>query len=140
MRRIGQDFNATIDELERVRQWLIDVFRIQDQLGPELEREVLVAVTEVFVNVAKHGNLKVEETVQIQLDFTEEALVIIFEESGESIDLAKLEDPDLDALHESGYGLFIVKHMMDTFEYVPKPSGNGRNVTRMTKGYHHGER
>lgn len=140
MRRINQDFNAKIDELEGVRQWMLEAFRIQGQPGPEIERDVLVAVTEVFVNVVKHGNLKAEDTVQVSLDFTEEALVIIFEESGEVFDIASLEDPDLDVLHESGYGLFIVKNMMDTVEYFPKNSGNGRNVTRMTKGYQHGER
>lgn len=140
MRGSSQDFSPTIDDLERVRQWMLEAFRTQGRPGAEIAREVLVAVTEVFVNVVKHGSLKADDTVRISLDFAEEALVVTFEESGRSFDLAALEDPDWDALQESGYGLFIVKNMMDTLEYFPKDAGDGRNITRLTKGYQHGER
>jgi anti-sigma regulatory factor (Ser/Thr protein kinase) len=140
MRRINREFNVRIDAIELIRHWMLGAFQIRGQPGPEIRSDVLVAVTEVFVNFVKHSNLKVEDVIEIQLEFTEEALVIIFKESGEPFDITELEDPDLDALHESGYGLFIVKSLMDTFEYFPKNSGKAHNITKMTKGYDHGER
>jgi anti-sigma regulatory factor (Ser/Thr protein kinase) len=88
--------------------------------------------------MVKHSKLTDKDIIEIQIEFTDDALVIIFKETGEPFDISELEDPDLDALHESGYGLFIVKSLMDTFEYFPKTTGKAYNITRMTKGYRHG--
>ena len=140
MRRFNREFSVEIDRLEHVRQWMLDAFEHENRPTAEVRSDVLVAVTEVFVNFVKHSNLGTEDTIEIQVEFTEEVLVIIFKESGEPFDITELEDPDLDALHESGYGLFIVKSLMDTFEYFPKTSGKAQNITKMTKGYQHGER
>lgn len=140
MSRLVQEFRVQLDELERVRQSVLAFSQSQDPLGEEFTHDVLAAVTEVFVNFVKHSNLKAEDFIELQIEFTEEALVIIFKDFGEPFEIAKVEDPDLDALHESGYGLFIVKSLMDTLEYFPKTSDKAYNTTRLTKGYHHGER
>jgi anti-sigma regulatory factor (Ser/Thr protein kinase) len=140
MSRLNQEFRVEMGELERVRQWLLAVFQQRFQSDSEIQHDILVAVTEIFVNFIKHSKLKAEDIIQIQLDFTDEILIIIFKESGEPFDITQLEDPDLDGLHESGYGLFIVKNLMDSFEYFPKNSDKAQNITKITKGYRHGER
>lgn len=138
MRRSLQEFTVKIDELERVRLWMLAALEIQDRPAQDVRHDILVAVTEVFVNLVKHSKLTASDIIEIQIEFTDDALVIIFKETGEPFDISELEDPDLDALHESGYGLFIVKSLMDTFEYFPKTTGKAYNITRMTKGYRNG--
>ena len=135
-----REFHVQLDDLELVRQWMLDAFQQQDRPDSSTRHDVLVAVTEVFVNFTKHSRLTAADSIEIQLEFQDDALVIIFKESGESFDITELEDPDLDALHESGYGLFIVRSLMDTFEYYPKSSGKAYNITKMTIGYQHGQR
>jgi len=140
MKRFNQEFQVRMDDLERIRQWLLDVFQNLARPDPEIQHDILVAVTEIFVNFVKHSSLSAEDFLEIQLDFTEDILIVIFKESGKPFDITQLEDPDLDGLHESGYGLFIVKNLMDSFEYFPKKSEKAQNITKITKGYHHGER
>jgi len=135
-----REFHVQLDELELVRQWMLEGFQQQDRPDVAARHEVLVAVTEVFVNFTKHSKLTAQDTIEIQLEFRDDLLVIVFKDAGESFDLDELEAQDLDALHESGYGLFIVKSLMDTFEYYPKASGKAYNITKMTKGYQHGQR
>lgn len=140
MKRFNQEFPVEMDSLERIRQWFLEIFQKQARPDPDIQHDILVAVTEIFVNFVKHSTLTAQDLLVIQLDFTEDILIIIFKESGEAFDITQLEDPDLDGLHESGYGLFIVKNLMDSFEYFPKNSDKTQNITKITKGYHHGER
>jgi anti-sigma regulatory factor (Ser/Thr protein kinase) len=140
MRPLSREFNVQLEVLEHVRQWMLAAFQAHDQPAPEIRHDILVAVTEVFVNFVKHSKLGAQDFIEIQIEFCDEALVISFRESGEPFDSTETGDPDLDALSESGYGLFIVKSLMDTFEYFPKTSEKAYNETKMTKGYYHGQR
>ncbi|MEO7330955.1 MAG: ATP-binding protein [Minicystis sp.] len=96
----------------------------------ELEAHAISAVGEAFNNVAIHGyeGLAVGY-IDTAIGWTADELVIQITDNGHSFDPAAVEPLDLDELHESGMGLFIMKSFMDRVDYAPGPP----NVLRMVK-------
>ena len=105
----------------------------QQELGEpwvELEEQAISAVGEAFNNVAIHGydGLAVG-FIDTTIGWTVDELVIQITDTGHSFDPDAAAPLDLDELHESGMGLFIMKSFMDRVDYVPGPP----NVLRMVK-------
>ena len=100
--------------------------------------QVVSAFGEAFNNVAMHayeGRLPTEGDpeleVEIEIDVGRDYLTIRLKDRGASFNLNEVPPPDLDALPESGMGLFIIRSFMDEVLYCP---GNP-NVLSMTKRY-----
>jgi len=72
--------------------------------------------------------------VEIEVDVGEAGITIRIADYGRSFDLSRIAEPDLDALPESGLGIFIIQSFMDEVSYSSGPAANGaRNVLSMTK-------
>ena len=103
---------------------------IADILLPEL----LIAVEEIFVNIASYA-YKPEEKGDVTLSvMIGEAAVIRFEDSGEPFNPLEKDDPDFDIpIMErkiGGLGINIVKNMMDEVEYEYT---NEKNILTISK-------
>jgi serine/threonine-protein kinase RsbW len=92
--------------------------------------QVVTAVGEAFNNVVLHGYSGDRSgTVRIAVEFGTGFVRLIIEDMGESWDPLRVGAPDLDALPESGMGVFIMRSFMDEVAYRP-----GRpNVLTMSK-------
>lgn len=102
------------------------------------EREVTVynlqlALHEVCTNVVKHAYAGTSGgRVLVSLTLHEEAqrLVIEVRDSGSSFDIDSVAEPDLEQAQAGGYGLFLVRALMDEVTYTP---GVQQNVWRLVK-------
>jgi serine/threonine-protein kinase RsbW len=96
----------------------------------DFEPEVVSAVGEAFNNIAVHGFRGREPgPVQIEVDWDDDKLIITMIDDGLTYDPASVALPDLDALPESGMGLFIMQSCMDEVDYRAGPP----NVLRLIK-------
>jgi serine/threonine-protein kinase RsbW len=106
---------------------------VQQDLGEpwdELEAHAVSAVGEAFNNVAIHGYAGLAVGyIDTAIGWTTDELVIQITDNGHSFDPQAVEPLDLDELHESGMGLFIMRSFMDRVDYEPGPP----NVLRMVK-------
>jgi len=84
----------------------------------EFTNNVLSAVGEAFNNIAFHcyrGRSSDIARVRLTIDAT--AVHLRIEDYGRSFDPLSTCLPDLDALPESGLGIFIIRSLMDTVAY-----------------------
>ena len=51
-------------------------------------------------------------------------LIIELHDTGFSFDLAAVPEPNLDEAHDHGYGLFLMRSLMDEMTYTSRPEGN----------------
>ena len=51
-------------------------------------------------------------------------LIIELHDTGFSFDLAAVPEPNLDEAHDHGYGLFLMRSLMDEVTYTSRPEGN----------------
>jgi serine/threonine-protein kinase RsbW len=99
--------------------------------------QVVSAFGESFNNVTLHAyDGLAQGDVEIQIDVSYEGITVRLLDHGNPFDPAGVPEPDLDALPESGLGLYIMKQFMDEVSYqAGKP-----NVLHMHKRLAGGKR
>lgn len=122
---------AKIERLEEVQDFVRSAL---DGCTPKVLSKIAISVDEVFSNIANYayrheiGNATVRVTV-------DDDIKIEFEDSGMAYNPLDNEDPDLsldaDERQIGGLGIFMVKNLMDSVEYVRKEN---KNILTIKKG------
>ena len=81
-----------------------------------------LSLEEVFMNVVMHGSAPGSlPQVELSLGFTDGAVTMIIEDDGAAFDPLSLPAPDVTSdvaeRRVGGYGVFLVRQMMDTVSY-----------------------
>ena len=101
--------------------------------SPGLQSQIVLAVEEIFVNIANYAYAPASGSVAICLAVGEE-VVIRFEDTGKFFNPLERAEPDLDKpLMEreiGGLGIYLVKKTMDKIDYSRI---DDKNVFTMTK-------
>jgi serine/threonine-protein kinase RsbW len=78
-----------------------------------------LAVSEACTNAIRHTkDPDAEATVGIRFEVHENQLVVEVKDQGQGFDLEKIPLPDFDKHPEGGYGLFIMRTVMDEVFYT----------------------
>jgi serine/threonine-protein kinase RsbW len=96
------------------------------------DREAIVynlqlAAHEACANIIDHayaGDLNRRILITLTLTGRPRRLIIELHDTGFSFDLATVPDPNLNEAHDHGYGLFLIRSLMDEVTYTPRPEGN----------------
>ena len=125
-------------ELENLEKAHAFVERLLKNTGcsAEKKRALLVAVEELFVNVASYayegglGNI----TIRARMELNPSALVMSFIDCGIPFNPLHRDDPDLspslETLRIGGRGIFIIKRSVDDMAYEYR---DGQNVVTIRK-------
>jgi serine/threonine-protein kinase RsbW len=125
--RIHLDFPATRRHLGLMGMC---VHELLERLREEPEWETMIyniqlAVHEVANNIVEHAYH--DRGGRIRADFylyaLEQLVVEIFDE-GDHFDPALVPSPNLEGLQERGYGLFLVRQLLDEVKYQAHSGGN----------------
>jgi serine/threonine-protein kinase RsbW len=85
----------------------------------EFTAHLVSAVGEAYNNIVLHGYDGQEVgSVKMQIENCAEWMRVTIKDSGTSFDPAQARPPDLDALPESGLGVFIMRSFVDEVTYV----------------------
>lgn len=95
----------------------------------EFDDKVISGFGEAFTNVVVHGGRPNGSEVEIEIEPHTDHLTIRLMDHGKPFELAAVPAPDLDALPESGLGVYIMKSWMDDVSYAP----GAPNVLSMRK-------
>jgi serine/threonine-protein kinase RsbW len=88
----------------------------------ELTSHLVSAVGEAYNNIVLHGYAgRNTGSVKMQIENCSDWMRVIVTDSGASFDPAQAVPPDLDALPESGLGVFIIRSFVDEVTYVAGP-------------------
>jgi serine/threonine-protein kinase RsbW len=88
----------------------------------EFIAHVVSAVGEAYNNIVLHGYAGREPgSIHMQIENCREWMRIIIKDSGVSFDPSQASPPNLEALPESGLGIFIMRSFVDEVTYVAGP-------------------
>ncbi len=121
---------ADLTELHRARAFVREHAARAGFVPPALG-EIELAVTEAVSNVMRHaygGDPSQQLVVQVIVD--ERELVVEVLDQGESPEKLPDADPDLDDPGPGGYGLYLIRTVMDEVEWLRQP---GVNVLRLRR-------
>ncbi|MCL2007514.1 MAG: SpoIIE family protein phosphatase [Treponema sp.] len=101
-----------------------------------LQNNINLAVEEVFINIVNYAYPESKGKAKISI-FIEEDAVIRFEDSGLPYNPIEQEEPDLNISPEDreigGFGVFLVKQLMDKVEYERVDDKNILIITKKIK-------
>jgi serine/threonine-protein kinase RsbW len=97
--------------------------------SPDRIEDLKTAVSEAVTNAIEHGNQSnVEIKVLVELTIQDNALTLnVVDQGRQPIPAISEERPDRPG-HEGGWGMFLIKQLMDEVAVVARP---GRNEMRM---------
>ena len=101
--------------------------------------DIQLAVNEAAVNAIKHAHGgSPHDQVKVIFSLFPGRLEIDIYDRGEGFDLAAVPEPDLEEPHEGGYGLMIIKELMDEVSYHRDPvRGNQLHLVKYLVGREH---
>jgi len=104
---------------------------------PKVQMKILVALEELFVNVAHYAYNGASGEVRMNLDFSDENMILSLIDRGIPFNPLEKEDPDITESAEEreigGLGIFMVKKMMDRIDYEYRDGQNIITITQKVK-------
>ena len=127
VQQLTLSFPADRKYLSLVGSLIHELQRFTPNLPDALGYNVSLAVDEALANVITHAydndpSGKVELTVEIGPD----RLTIRIRDWGQSYDPDKVREPDFGRPEERGYGLYLIRKLMDEVDYAPDPTAGNQ--------------
>jgi len=96
---------------------------------------IQLAAQEVCVNIVEHAYGPDRDGARIDVTLTLERspdrMIVDVEDTGRPFDPAAVADPDLNGAQVHGYGLFLMRALMDEVVYTPHAQGNRWRLGKM---------
>lgn len=100
------------------------------------EDTLVSAVSEAFNNVALHAYAgRTAGLAEVEAEVSHDTIVIRLKDYGLPFDPAEQTSPDLDGLHESKMGLYLIRSCVDAFSYARGNPPQSPNVMTLRKSY-----
>ncbi|MDD3050485.1 MAG: ATP-binding protein [Candidatus Cloacimonetes bacterium] len=114
---------------------IIDEISERNNFSPKLAYEINLVFDEIITNIISYAyNDEREHDIEIEIIIENDILTITILDDGIKFDPTSISEPDLDVPVEDkeigGLGIFLVKKVMDSFEYCRSA---GRNKTIIKK-------
>ncbi len=127
------DVAPYMDELARVRQTVREFCTARMAPAParELMQELELAANEAVANVIEHAELDPErDLIRVELEADADRVTIDLYHDGKRFGGAPVSVPAVDGSQESGFGLYIMRRLLDDVSYAEQ---GGRQRVRLTK-------
>ncbi len=126
-------FPAEKDNLVKINEAIIE-FLEEHNANKKAINQLLVAIEEVFVNVANHADLPEGSSVDVVLSIENGLLSVSVKDHGAKYNPLENQDPDItlpaEERREGGLGIFITKKLVDNIKYE---YADGQNVLTLEK-------
>lgn len=134
-RVVAYTFNLRpkLDDLSKLRTKIEHIFEKENIFDELTRKNILLALTELFVNIVKHGNSPRSKFVKFHIKRFPSFVELTMYDNGNTYDPTSIKPPNISELPESGFGVFLVKSLMDSFEYYPKDKSGDFNITKIIK-------
>ena len=112
----------------------VETALLRDGCGQESLRKLLVAVDEIFSNIARYAYGAICGEAEITVEVRDQMASVCFLDSGVPYNPQLKEDPDVTLSAEDrkigGLGIYVVKRRMDSVDYEYR---DGKNILTVRK-------
>jgi len=129
--------SSTLENLRDAREFVRGK-AIKCGLNENEANKIALAADEACANLIKH-TYNYDETKEIRLTAEKrgDSLIIEIFDDGSPFDPLQISQPNMKKYireyKRGGFGIYLIKSVMDEIEYYPSKSENGENVLRLTK-------
>jgi sigma-B regulation protein RsbU (phosphoserine phosphatase) len=121
---------SSYSDLEKMRHWASST--LEGDAASELGDEIKLGLTEVIVNVIRHGyHEEPGHPIQIRAEHDAKSLVFYVEDWAGEWAMASIPEPIFTGEQDGGFGVFIVRSIFE--DVILNRSEDGRNILRLSK-------
>jgi serine/threonine-protein kinase RsbW len=109
--------------IRNVRQWIAEVLLDRGAPAPFVN-DLVLAASEAVTNSVTHSYESTHEgIVDVQILFSGNEVHLVVRDYGASLAIKEYQAPNLTIPHEGGYGLFLIRALVNTVTFVPLEQG-----------------
>lgn len=134
MKRFHHEFPGVLVSLVEVAEFIHQACHAVNspELRDDFIRNIALVASEAVTNAIRHGARFEGDLLAVTVEISDEYFILRVLDHGPGFDLDAVTDPDLDQPAEGGYGIFIIKSLMDEVSYV---RGDDANALIMIKRF-----
>lgn len=134
MKRFHLEFPGNIESLCPVAEFVLKACNAvtSPPLPGELISAICLVASEAVTNAIMHGVRHEGDLLSVTIVVHDDMISVRVVDHGPGFDLDEVIPPDLDQPAESGYGIFVIKSLMDEVSYV---RGDDANALIMIKRF-----
>lgn len=104
------------------------------RLDSSLLTSLMLVTGEAVTNIVRHAHHhNASARFQIELEVTDDAVVLSFHDEGEPFDIGKVPHMKPNEMRLGGRGVFLMRKLMDELSTCPRGPGQPGNTLRMVK-------
>ena len=131
MIRETREFTSELAQLSELRRFVNDAVARAWPDAPELQEQIALATQEAAVNIVKHAyEREPGRPICAELDVDAQRLALTLTHEGRDFDPAAVRPPDFDGGRAGGFGVYLIREIMDEVYYL---HGAARRGLRMVK-------
>lgn len=121
-------FANELSQLEAVREFVVNTCSqvpdyVEDESGP-----LQLAMNEIFCNIVEHSGIEEGRgEVHIEAQLKTEGICFEVLDKGQAFRPSNIEEPSLSGDRSGGFGLYLIRNIMDKVCYEPKTSASAWN-------------
>jgi serine/threonine-protein kinase RsbW len=129
VKRFFFQFPAATDSLALVASFIMQACQ-EAELSDDFTGNITLVASEAVTNAIRHGARCDGELLAVTLEISDRRVSLQVIDHGPGFDLEAVPPPNLDDPSEGGYGLYIIKRLVDEVKYL---RGDDANTMIMIK-------
>lgn len=119
----AKNFDGALSKVPEMRNWVTEQME-EHEISEEIIYDIKVALSEALSNVFRHAYVnEMVKPIRIKILIEDDAVQISLRDFGKKFDINGYESPDLAKASTGGYGIYMIKQLMDGVQYVPHKIG-----------------
>lgn len=124
--------SSDLSEVKRAREWISSLAQ-QSGLSSQENYELQLAVSETCTNAIKHAYaMEKGHTIVLSANINNSQVRLVIRDFGIKLNPDNYQEPNLDKLNESGYGIYLMRRLMDELHFDIS-QGEGTEVTMVKR-------
>ena len=116
-------FFGELDKIPEMRKWVIDLLE-KGKVADSIIADIKVALSEALANIFRHAYKdEIVKPVRIKVMTDNEKAIISLRDFGRKFELSNYVPPDLNKATKGGYGVYMIRKLMDGVQYFPREIG-----------------
>ncbi|MGE5314427.1 MAG: ATP-binding protein [Acidobacteriota bacterium] len=122
-------FHCTPENVKDVRTWISGTL-LTGGVEPDVVNRILLAASEAVTNCIVHGyKPRREGRVDVSIDIGMPSVQLVVRDYGAGLQMDQYDSPDTDLASEGGYGIYLIRSLMDDVRLAPQIDGTELTMT-----------
>ena len=126
---------SELSDVARARDWISDLAE-EAGLSPQDSYELQLVVSEACTNSITHAyRMEKGHVVQLSAEIDRARIRLVIRDFGRKLDLEEYREPDLEHRAEGGYGIYLLRRLMDEVHFdVSRGEGTELTLVKRRSG------